>query len=178
MESGNLALFEVRPAGCTCHVSQFLTVMLEHPPTPPELPFPIEVFREVIHLLPLPDQKSLALTCRFVRGLTIHFMYRHLRYTKGTINKVRSILQARDDIKQVIRFVFPAFSYPISKFILTGNLTCMLPMSADQRVKFHSPLSARTTRLLFSNFCDLCLAYNPLNFASFTITFQYSLCPS
>lgn len=99
----------------------------EHPPTPPELPFPIEIFQEVIQLLPLSDQKSLALTSQFVRRLTIHFIFRHLRYTNGTINKVRKILQARTDIKQVIRSAFSAFHQPISKFIYNRKLDLHVP---------------------------------------------------
>jgi hypothetical protein len=68
-------------------------------------PLPVELFAEIINLLPLTDQRTLTFVSRLTRTLALESVFGQLQYTGKITPKIRDIHQARDDVKAVIKSV-------------------------------------------------------------------------
>lgn len=69
-----------------------------------ELPFPVELLREIIKLLSTEDQQTLSLVSQLTRSETIPFIFGHLSYSGSKVlSKVRNMNQARKEVKEVVK---------------------------------------------------------------------------
>jgi hypothetical protein len=108
---------------------------------------PAEILLEIMSYLPRKDCKSLSLASQQMQTLTLPLIFGHLSFAGSNISvQISSIHQARNEIKEVIRFAF------LTSIIFSGLLT----LSTEHSNSVTAGSWRMRTTLLFSTFWRQC----------------------